>query len=182
MACRVIGNRPARSVAVAGPAVASAARMPRRVGSASAVKTSCATASESGLTIEVTDQFTEFAGPALDIAPVGLVVIPGVLQLREPGFDHGQRGAGASRFQGELHPGASWIVVGQAIQTPGVGEDVRRLDPLDHQGRAVTAVPDELRLAANAQVDLRAVAEPGAKAFGRGQLPDPFRWVGQFKS
>ena len=44
----VIGRRPARSVAVAGPPAASAARMARRVGSASAVKTCSATASGSG--------------------------------------------------------------------------------------------------------------------------------------
>ena len=43
----VIGSRAARSVAVAGPLLASAARMARRVGSASALNTCSATASMS---------------------------------------------------------------------------------------------------------------------------------------
>jgi hypothetical protein len=50
-----LGQRPARSVAVAGPPAASAARMARRVGSARALNTCSAIASMSG-GIEVVDQ------------------------------------------------------------------------------------------------------------------------------
>ena len=48
MACREIGSRPARPVAVIGPRAARAARMPRRVGSATAANTASATSSGSG--------------------------------------------------------------------------------------------------------------------------------------
>ena len=67
IACRVIGSRAARSVAVAGPPAASAARMARRLGSASATKTCSAIASISG-GIEVFDQFAQLARPALGVA------------------------------------------------------------------------------------------------------------------
>src|SRR5512134_1301734 len=100
-----MGRRAARSVAVAGPPAASAARIARRLGSARAVKTSSATASMSGRDgIEVLDQLAELTGPALGVAVEGLAV--GVLgQLREARFDDGQPGAGAGRREGELDVG-----------------------------------------------------------------------------
>src|SRR6266540_1297944 len=73
MACRVIGRRSARSVAVAGPPEASAARMPRRLGSARAMKTCSAIASMSA-GIEVFDQLAQLARPTLGVAVVGLAV------------------------------------------------------------------------------------------------------------
>src|SRR5215472_13101004 len=68
-ACRVTGSRIARSVAVAGPAAASAAKMARRVGSASAANTCSATASASG-GIEVGGQLAQLLRP-----PPGVAVI-----------------------------------------------------------------------------------------------------------
>src|SRR6266511_5930642 len=180
MACRVIGSWAARSVAVAGPRAASSARIPRRLGSAKAAKTSCATASRSGLFIEVCDQLTQLVRPALGVARVGHLVVPGIRQLREPAFDHGQRGAVAGGLQRELHVGASRIAFGKAVDRPGVAEDARRLEALDSEGGSVAAVPGELGLATDAQVDLGAVPEPGAQALGSGQRrPDPLRRVGQ---
>src|ERR1700754_1928935 len=102
MACRVIGSRVARSVAVAGPPPASAARMLRRVGSARAANTSWATASGSGLSIEVRDQLAQLVGPAARVAREGLVVQSRVRHLGEPGLDHRQRGAAAGRLEREL--------------------------------------------------------------------------------
>ena len=66
----MIGRRSARSVAVAGPYAARVARIARRVGSASAVKTCSAIASTSG-GIEVGRQFAELARPSLGVAVVG---------------------------------------------------------------------------------------------------------------
>src|SRR5205823_11259876 len=110
IACRVIGRRSARSVAVAGPRAASAAKMARRVGSARAVKTCSAIASLS-VGIEVADQFAQLARPALGVAVVGLAV--GVLgQLGEPALHHPQPGARPGRLEGELDIGAARIVLG----------------------------------------------------------------------
>src|SRR5690348_11886716 len=100
MACRVIGRRSARSVAVAGPPDASAARMPRRVGSAKAMKTCSAVASMSGR-IEVVDQVTELVRPTVGVAVVRLAVVV-VRQLGEAGFDHREPGTRTDRFQCEL--------------------------------------------------------------------------------
>src|SRR6185312_9927140 len=95
MACRVIGSRSARSVAVAGPPEANAARMVRRVGSARATKTCSATASTSASGrsgsgrsggIEVADQLAQLLGPALGVA-VERLAVGVVRQLREPGLD-----------------------------------------------------------------------------------------------
>src|SRR5437867_3668127 len=107
-----MGRWAARSVAVAGPPAASAARIPRRLGSARAVKTSSATPSMSGrVGIEVLDELAQLMGPTVGVAIEGLAV--GVLrQLREARFDDGQPGAGAGRCQRELDIGAARIVVG----------------------------------------------------------------------
>src|SRR5260370_40442116 len=89
IACRVIGRLAARSVAVAGPRDASAARMLRRLGSASAAKTSSATAPGSRAGTEGFDRLNQFALPPLDVAAVR----PGrkvVGPLREAGFHHGE--------------------------------------------------------------------------------------------
>src|SRR4051794_41480853 len=108
MAWRVIGSRAARSVAVAGPPAASAARTARRLGSARATKTCSATASVSAgpgvgsAGIEVLDQLVEFALPAGGVAAEGLLVDV-VGQLGEAGLHHRQPGARAHRFEGELH-------------------------------------------------------------------------------
>src|SRR3954451_6548372 len=99
MACRVIGRRSARSVAVAGPPEASAARMLRRVGSARAMKTCSAMASTSG-DIEVGDQLAEFLPPALAVA-VERRAVGVVRQLSEAALDHGQPRAGPGRFERE---------------------------------------------------------------------------------
>src|SRR5580704_11122025 len=91
MAWRVIGNRAARSVAVDGPSVARAARMVRRVGSASATKTCSATASMSD-SMDVIRQLCQFSRPALAVGVVGLA--PGVGgKLGEAGLHDMQQGA-----------------------------------------------------------------------------------------
>src|SRR5690349_10069123 len=108
MAWRVIGSRAARSVAVAGPPAASAARTARRLGSARATKTCSATASVSAGRgvgsggIEVLDQLVELALPAGGVAAEGLLVRV-LRQLREPALHHRQPGAGGHRLEGELH-------------------------------------------------------------------------------
>src|SRR5204863_319411 len=83
--------------AVAGPPDASAARMPRRVGSARATNTCSAIASTSGCGIEVFDQLAKLVGPALCVATECLLVCV-VRQLREAGLDHGQPRAGVVRL------------------------------------------------------------------------------------
>src|SRR6476619_6435712 len=110
-----MGRRTARSVAVVGPPDASAARIARRVGSASAPKTCSATASVSGSAsggigsrvsggVEVVDQLAELARPALGVAAVRLLV--GVVgELGEAGLDHGEPRAGTDRFERELDIG-----------------------------------------------------------------------------
>src|SRR5215470_9144757 len=129
IACRVIGSRSARSVAVAGPPDASAARMPRRLGSARAMKTCSAIASMSG-GIEVVDQLAQLARPTLGVAVEGLAV--GVFrQLGEAGLDHGEPGARADRFERELDVGTTRVLVGQAVDVPGEAEDGGLLDPFD---------------------------------------------------
>src|SRR5712691_565751 len=129
IACRVIGRRPARSVAVAGPPDASSARMARRLGSARATKTCSAIASMSG-GIEVVDQLAQLARPTLSVAVVRLAV--GVFrQLSEAGFDHGQPRARTDRLERELDIGAARIVIGQAVDVPGEAEHRRLLDPFD---------------------------------------------------
>src|SRR6516162_1852590 len=115
-----MGRRAARSVAVAGPAWASVARMARRVGSARAVKTCSATASVSG-GIEVGGQLAQLLCPAFGVPAVGLAV--GVLrQLREPGLDHRQPGARADGFECELDIGTARIVLRQPVDAPGEPE------------------------------------------------------------
>src|SRR6478736_5060040 len=100
-----MGRRVARSVAVAGPPAASAARIARRLGSARAVKTSSATASMSGrVAIEVPDQLAQLAGPAVGVGLEG-VALSVVRQLRESRFDDGQPGATLGRLKGELDIG-----------------------------------------------------------------------------
>src|SRR5262249_38445768 len=117
---RVMGSRAARSVAVAGPAWASVARMARRVGSASAVETCSATASVSG-GIEVGGQLAQLFRPAFGVPVVGLAV--GVLrQLREPALDHRQPGARAGGFERELDVGTARIVLRQPVDAPGEPE------------------------------------------------------------
>src|SRR5262245_28899164 len=98
MAWRVMGSRAARSVPVAGPRVASSARMARRVGSARAVKT-CAAVVSGSRGIEVGGQLAEFLGPAFGVAAIGLGVHV-VGQLGEPGLGDGEPGAGAGGFEG----------------------------------------------------------------------------------
>src|SRR5712691_4734191 len=99
-----MGRRVARSVAVAGPLAAIAARIPRRLGSASAVKTSSATASISGrIGIEILAQLT---GPAVGVAVEGRAVAV-LRQLREARFDDRQPAAAAGRRQRELDVGAA---------------------------------------------------------------------------
>src|SRR6478736_3939133 len=130
-----MGMRLARSVAVAGPSAASAARIARRVGSARAVKTSSATDSMSGRDgIEVLDQLPELVTPTLGVA-VECLAVAVVTQLREARFDDGQPGASVGRLEGELDVRAARIVIGQAVDAPRVAEDGRLLDPLDaHRG------------------------------------------------
>src|SRR5262249_21889968 len=145
IACRVIGSRPARSVAVAGPPEASAARMARLLGSARAVKTCSATASRLASCwrsggIEVFGQFAQLAGPALDMTVVGLAV--GVVwQLREPGLDHRQPGAGTGRLEGELHVGPPRVILGQFLELPGEPEHGRCLHPFHPHLDRVPAGP-----------------------------------------
>src|SRR5258705_7192251 len=126
IACRVIGKLAARSVAVAGPRDASAARMLRRLGSASATKTSSAMASASRAGIEVFDELTQLALPPLDVAAVraGVKVLG---QLREAGFDHGEPSSFGHGPEGELDIGTAWIVGRQATDAPRVTEHVRRI-------------------------------------------------------
>src|SRR2546423_876839 len=100
MPCRVIDNRPARSVAVLGPCSASEARIARRLGSASAVKTAADTSSGSG-GIEVRHQLVELGAPARDVALVARLQ-PLVGELREAALGDGEPGAGRGRLKGEL--------------------------------------------------------------------------------
>src|SRR3954469_634692 len=175
MACRVIGSRAARSVAVAGPAEASAARMARRLGSARATKTCSAIASRSRSAsrseaawsggIEVGDQLAELAAPALDVA-VERLLVRVVRQLREARLDHREPGAGAGRLQGELHVRPARVVLGQAVDVPGEAEHRRLLDPLDPHVGDVALGPGHPGRAAGAQVDRGLVAEPRAEALG----------------
>src|SRR5512146_669968 len=116
MACRVVGRRAARSVAVAGPPEASAARMVRRLGSARAVKTCSAIASASG-GIEVGGEFAQLAHPSLAVAVVRLAVgVP--RQLGEAALDHGQPRARTGGLERELDVGAARIVLGQPVDVP----------------------------------------------------------------
>src|SRR5215471_3570812 len=124
-ACRVIGRRPARSVAVAGPPEASAARMARRVGSARATNTCSAIASTSG-GIEVAGQFAQLECPALGMAVVDLAV-DARWQLGEPGLDHLEPGARTGRLERELDVGTPRIVFGQPLDLPGEAEHRRLL-------------------------------------------------------
>src|SRR5262245_9453449 len=104
-----MGSRVARSVAVAGPPDASAARMARRVGSARAVKTCSATASMSG-GIEVGDELIELTHPTLGV-PAERLAVGDVGQLGEPGLDDGQPRPGADGLERELHVRAARVVV-----------------------------------------------------------------------
>src|SRR6516162_1372955 len=168
IACRVIGRPAARSVAVAGPAAASSAKMARRVGSARATKTCSAAVSMSG-GIEVAGQLGQLLRPPVGVAVVGLAV--GVLgQLGEPGFDHRQAGARTGWFERELDVGAARIVLGQSVDRPGEPEHPRLLHPFhSYLGREPCLGPSHPRCAARAQVDRGLVAEPGAQALGRGE-------------
>src|ERR1700748_1367929 len=180
MAWRVIGSWPARSVAVAGPPAASAARMARRLGSAGAVKPCSAIASLSADGIEVVGEFAQLTCPPLGVAVVGRAV--GVLgQLREPGLDHGEPRARAGRLQRELNVGAARIVLRQPVNVPGEAEYCRLFHPLHPHVGGVAAVPLHPRRAAGAQVDPGLVAEPGAQPLGRGKRrPYLGRWMGDF--
>src|SRR6201996_4176814 len=167
IAWRVIGSWPARSVAVAGPPEASAARMARRLGSPKATKTCSAIASTSGC-IEVVDEFAKLARPPLGVTVVGRAV--GTLgKLREAGLDHGQPRAGPGRLQRELHVGAARILLRQAEDVPGEAERPWLLHPFHPHLRTVAAVPLHRGRAAQAQVDLRFLAEPGTQPLGRGE-------------
>src|SRR5438034_8138531 len=118
-----MGSRVARSVAVAGPLDASAARIPRRLGSARAAKTSSATASMSGrVGIEILDQLAQLVGPAVGVGFEGFAVAV-LRELREARFDDGQPGATAGGRQGEFDVGVARIVVRQAIDAPCEPED-----------------------------------------------------------
>src|SRR5690348_2360453 len=103
MACRVIGRRAARSVAVAGPPEASAARMERRLGSARAVKTCSAMASASG-GIEVGGQLAQLARPALSVA-VERLTVNVLWQLGEAALGHGQPRPRSGGLERELDVG-----------------------------------------------------------------------------
>src|SRR4051794_32864709 len=110
MPCRVMGSRVARSVAVAGPALASSARIARRLGSARATNTCSAIASMSA-GIEIVAQLGELIGPAVGVAAECRVVRL-VGQLREAGLDHRQPSARRGRVEGELDIGTTRVVVG----------------------------------------------------------------------
>src|SRR5512138_3908992 len=177
MAWRVIGSRAARSVAVAGPPTASAARIPRRLGSASAVNTSAATASLGSGSLEVGNQLSEFVVPAFVVATEGLGVLLAV-RLSETTLYHGQPCSGVRRFEGELDVRAARVAGGQPVQAPREAEDARLLDPLDPQRRLVAARPRHPHGAARPQVDRRLMAEPTGQPFGGGDCrPHPRRWL-----
>src|SRR6185437_3375847 len=151
--------------------------MPRRLGSARAVKTCSAIASMSGGGIEVFDQLAELVGPAVDVSTEGLLVLA-LGQLGEAGLDNGEPSAAADRFERELDVGAAWVLVGQAVDVPREAEDGRLLHPLDPHVGPVAAGPGHLGGAARTEVDRRLVAEPGAEAFGGGERgPDLGRRV-----
>src|SRR6185437_6028219 len=119
------------------------ARMPLRVGSARAAKTSCATASWSRPGIEVVNELAQFPLPALGVAAVGNCVrVAG--QLREAGLDHRQPGARGVRLQRELDVGAARVVLRQAEDGPRPAEHPWRLQPLDTELVGVLAVPGDL--------------------------------------
>src|SRR3954454_5659418 len=116
-----MGSRSARAVAVAGPPAASAARMPRRLGSARAVKTCSAIDSMSG-GIEVFDQLVQLVAPALGVALERLAVRV-LRQLAESALHHREPGTVADLFQRELHVRAARVAVGQAVDPPREAED-----------------------------------------------------------
>src|SRR5437016_2822532 len=123
IAWRVIGRLAARSVTVAGPSVARAARMARRVGSARATKTCSATASMSG-SIEMLHQLGQLTRPAVAVRFVRLAPdVDG--QLGEAGLRDAKQCAVAGGLQGELDVGAARVVRGQVRQAPRVGEHGR---------------------------------------------------------
>src|SRR5215467_13782307 len=163
-----MGSWPARSVAVAGPPDASAARIARRLGSARATKTCSAIASKSGCGIEVGDQLAQLAHPPLGVGVVGRAV--GVVwKLRETGLDYGQPRARTGRLQRELDVGAPRITVREPVDVPGVAENRRLLDPF-HPHVGDVAAPELHRgRAAGAQVDRGFLAEPGAQALRGGE-------------
>src|SRR4051794_9086881 len=113
MPCRVMGSRSARSVAVAGPAAASSARIARRFGSARATKTCSAIASllpamGSG-GIEVAGELVELHLPAVGVAAERAVVLA-LGQLREAGLDHRQPGARRGGIERELDIGTAMVI------------------------------------------------------------------------
>src|SRR5205085_2693417 len=101
----------------------------RRVGSASATKTCSATDSMSGA-IEVVRQFGQLPRPTLAVRLVG-VAASVERQLGEACLDDPQHGAGLFGLESELDVRATWVVVGQVRQAPGVGEHGRLLDAFD---------------------------------------------------
>src|SRR3954453_6312681 len=98
--CRVIDSRADSSVAVPGPCSARAARMARRVGSASAAKTPAATSSASGR-IEIRGQLPELGSPPLRVAVVGLLQ-PLVGELREAALVDDEASATGGGLEHEL--------------------------------------------------------------------------------
>src|SRR6266851_2447602 len=151
-----MGSRAARSVAVAGPPEANAAKMARRVGSARATKTCSAIASMSG-GIEVVDKFAQLARPALGVAVVGLAV-DALWHLGESGLDHRQLRARAGRLERELDVGTPRIVFGQPLDVPGETEHRRLLHPFHPHLDRVPAGPAHPGRPARAQVDRRLIA------------------------
>src|SRR5664279_5705496 len=132
MPCRVIDNRPDRSVAVLGPCSASEARIARRLGSASAAKTPADTSSGSGR-IEVGHQLIELRAPALDVALVARLQ-PLLRELGEAALGDGEPGAGRGRLEGELDAGLPRVALGGTGDPPAEGEHRHRVDHLDRQG------------------------------------------------
>src|SRR5262249_21260707 len=108
------------------------------------------------------------ACPSLGVAVVG-VAARFVGQLRETGLDYPQARAGADGFERELHVGAAWIVGGQGGQPPGEAEDDGAFDTFDADLDGDPNVERHVRGAAWAEVDGRALAEPGGQAVGSGE-------------
>src|SRR5512139_1936779 len=173
MPCRVIDNRPARSVAVLGPCSASEARIARRLGSASAAKTPAETSSGSG-GIEVLRELVELRAPALDV-PLVARLQPLVRQLSEAALGDRESSAGRSRLEDELDVGLPRVALGSTGDPPAEGENRHRVDNLDREScRRVVLLPAHPHLVAGSHLSDRVAAEPAGDAVEGGQRGPDF--------
>src|SRR3954468_1130783 len=169
MAWRLTGTSAASSRAVAAPRAPITASSCRRVGSASAAKTSS----------ELLGVGTDLLALELPAAGVVLVVLalPVDRQVEggEAGLDDAQPGAVALGGQRELDQRAvarSRLQAGRIRPAPG--EEPRRVDRLDDAVAGAVLLPPDGEPAAGSQVEFGGLAEPLREVLRGGQHgPDP---------